>query len=225
LPEDPGDAIVTLLSPDVLPQSPGLELKMVPKMAVVLNLNLPAAVGYEFVTVTTGALNTTGETVELVVTFNVVREIEEGAMLVGVQVMSPPKNGVKVRMSVPPGGAGVAKKLLQSFAPVPLIIPLPMSFPFMGGGVPPAHADTTAEIETSSVVDVPPVNRAGPNLITPVHAPLQWVIPAPTTAGELFAELAAAGSTMTTAISAAPLSIALLIMEPPFISVPRELGV
>jgi hypothetical protein len=78
---EPGEAIVTLLSPVLLVQA----VKMADKSAVVLNLNLPAAVGYEPVTLTTGALNTTGDAGALVVTSIVVTVVEEGEMLVGVQ--------------------------------------------------------------------------------------------------------------------------------------------
>ena len=96
MPLDPGAAIVTWLKPVVLPQSPGEELKMAPKSCVVLNLNLPAAVGNELVTVTTGALNTTEEATELVMTSIVVKESDEEEMLGGDHEMAPPKNGVKV---------------------------------------------------------------------------------------------------------------------------------
>jgi hypothetical protein len=78
---EPGEAIVTLLSPVLLAQ----EVKMADKSCVVLNLNLPAAVGYEPVTLRTGALKTTGEAGALVVTSIVVAVVEEGEMLVGVQ--------------------------------------------------------------------------------------------------------------------------------------------
>jgi hypothetical protein len=68
--------------------------------------------------------------------------------------MAPLKLVEKVSTSVP--GAG-AKKLLQSLAPVPVIIPLAPHFPLVGVGVPPVQGRTTACIDTSSLGAVPPV--------------------------------------------------------------------
>lgn len=68
--------------------------------------------------------------------------------------MAPLKLVEKVSVSVP--GAG-AKKLLQSLAPAPVIIPLAPHFPLVGVGAPPAQGRTIACIDTSSLVCVPPV--------------------------------------------------------------------
>jgi hypothetical protein len=74
-----------LLSPLVLAQFPDPEPRIVPRSFTVLKANFPAAVGYEPVTDTTGALNLTVAAVDVVIAVMAANEYDDGEMLVGVQ--------------------------------------------------------------------------------------------------------------------------------------------
>lgn len=71
---------------------------------------------------------------------------------------------VRERVLVP--GGDEKKKLLQSFAPVAVMVPKPLIFIAAGGGVPPVHGLSAAERLTVSVGDVPPLVRPGENFRT-----------------------------------------------------------
>lgn len=139
--------------------------RIVLNVTAVLNWILPEGVTYDVATETGVALNVTGEPRAVEIIDAVGNENVEGVIAVGVHAIGPWNGGANERVLVPGGVA--KKKLLQSFAPVAVIVPEPLIFIATGVGVPPTHGLSAAEMLTVSVPEAPPLVRPGENDITP----------------------------------------------------------